>query len=220
MDTTGLINSDQSLELVGTVVRSMLFTAFGTVTALLPKESDGADVVQITGSVSNGRAPFIISAKVVYLTTSKIQIKTAPVIGDRMLVVGLQAYSDKMFLSKVPLTDTVDNSVQHYTMLGCVAIPMDIATETALLSVSTDSTGTAVTINEGTDPVVRWSELNKALQGLVYQLNNHVHAVSGTSTTTITIPPVPEPIPTTTPFEVDISDAASDVLKVPPKETP
>lgn len=212
MDITGLINSDQSLELVGTVVRSMLFTAFGTVTALLPKESDGADVVQITGSVSNGRAPFIISAKVVYLTTSKIQIKTAPVIGDRMLVVGLQAYSDKMFLSKVPLTDTVDNNVQHYTMLGCVAIPMDIATETALLRISTDTAGTAITINEGTDPVVRWSELNTALSGLILALNSHTHSGGTIEGNTGTVNPPS--------FTLDISDAASDVLKVPPKETP
>jgi hypothetical protein len=190
----------------------MLFAAYANIIEIRD------DSVVVQGSICDNLTPFTTTVKLIYPTTKFVQMTFKPEVGDKVLVVGLQSYSDKMFGADKLIRDVPENNVQHYTLLGCVAIPLNIESDKAALRIS--NTDESITINEGDDPVVRWSELNKALQGLVYQLNTHVHAVSGTSATTITVQPVPEPIPTTTPFKVDISDAASDVFKVPPKETP
>ena len=68
-----------------------------------------------------------------------------------------------------------------------------------------------ITINEGDDPVVRWSELKEILQKLWTAYNTHEHTSEGAS------PPTQlwlagETVPTFT-------DLASEVLAVPKKET-
>ena len=214
MEASSLLSSNINQELINTVLHKMLFTAYATVTGI--SETDPLAVL-VQGCVCNGGMPFTTKARLVYPTTKFVQMAFKPEVGDKVLVVGLQAYSDQMFESAETLTENEVNNVQHYTILGCVAIPLNIESDKAALRIS--NTDESITINEGDDPVVRWSELNTALQGLVAALNGHTHTGVQTGEGTSGPPGEAAPTPSTV-FSLDISDAASDVFKVPPKETP
>lgn len=201
MEASSLLSSNINQELINTVLHKMLFTAYATVTGI--SETDPLAVL-VQGCVCNGGMPFTTKARLIYPTTAFVQVSFKPTIGDKVLLIGLQAYSDLMFESPLTLTENEVNNVQHYTILGCVAIPLNIENTTAPIKISNDAT--AITLGReaapGNDPVVRWSELNTALQGLVEALNGHTHSSSGSGTPTV-------------PFTLDISSAASDILKVP-----
>ena len=208
LDVSMLMQSETTQRLISTVIRKMLFAGYGKVISINKKDPQSVDV---QGSACNGSLPFMTTAKVLNFATKNLCVSSMPAVGDKVLVIGLQSYHPTMFESLTTVPDTVATDVQHYTLLGCVAIPMNISTTQAALRISTDKEGNVVTINDGTDPVVRWSELNTALQGLVDALNTHTHS-GGTmegSTGTINVPAS---------FTLDIGDAASDVLKVPPKK--
>lgn len=201
MEASSLLSSNINQELINTVLHKMLFTAYATVTGI--SETDPLAVL-VQGCVCNGGMPFTTKARLVYPTTAFVQVSFRPMIGDKVLLIGLQAYSDLMFESPLTLTESEVNNVQHYTILGCVAIPLNIESVKAPIKISNDTT--AITLGRGVvpgeDPVVRWSELNAALQGLVSALNNHMHSSSGSGTPTV-------------PFTLDLTAAASDILKVP-----
>ena len=201
MEASSLLSSNINQELINTVLHKMLFTAYATVTGI--SETDPLAVL-VQGCVCNGGMPFTTKARLVYPTTAFVQVSFRPMIGDKVLLIGLQAYSDLMFESPLTLTENEVNNVQHYTVLGCIAIPLNIESVKAPIKISNDTT--AITIGRGAvpgeDPVVRWSELNAALQGLVEALNSHTHSGSGSGTPTA-------------PFTLDITAAASDILKVP-----
>ena len=201
MEASSLLSSNINQELINTVLHKMLFTAYATVTGI--SETDPLAVL-VQGCVCNGGMPFTTKARLVYPTTKFVQMAFKPTIGDKVLLIGLQAYSDLMFESPLTLTENEVNNVQHYTILGCVAIPLNIESVKAPIKISNDAT--SITLGRGAvpgeDPVVRWSELNAALQGLVAALNNHMHSSSGSGTPTV-------------PFTLDITAAASDILKVP-----
>lgn len=201
MEASSLLSSNINQELINTVLHKMLFTAYATVTGI--SETDPLAVL-VQGCVCNGGMPFTTKARLVYPTTAFVQVSFRPMIGDKVLLIGLQAYSDLMFESPLTLTENEVNNVQHYTILGCVAIPLNIESVKAPIKISNDAT--SITLGRGAvpgeDPVVRWSELNTALQGLVAALNGHMHSSSGSGTPTV-------------PFTLDITAAASDILKVP-----
>lgn len=201
MEASSLLSSNINQELINTVLHKMLFTAYATVTGI--SETDPLAVL-VQGCVCNGGMPFTTKARLVYPTTAFVQVSFRPMIGDKVLIVGLQSYSDLMFESPLTLTENEVNNVQHYTVLGCVAIPLNIESVKAPIKISNDAT--SITLGRGAvpgeDPVVRWSELNAALQGLVSALNNHMHSSSGSGTPTV-------------PFTLDLTAAASDILKVP-----
>lgn len=201
MEASSLLSSNINQELINTVLHKMLFTAYATVTGI--SETDPLAVL-VQGCVCNGGMPFTTKARLVYPTTAFVQVSFKPMIGDKVLLIGLQAYSDLMFESPLTLTENEVNNVQHYTILGCVAIPLNIESVKVPIKISNDAS--AITLGRGAvpgeDPVVRWSELNAALQGLVAALNGHKHSSSGSGTPTL-------------PFTLDISSAASDILKVP-----
>ena len=201
MEASSLLSSNINQELINTVLHKMLFTAYATVTGI--SETDPLAVL-VQGCVCNGGMPFTTKARLVYPTTAFVQVSFRPMIGDKVLLIGLQAYSDLMFESPLTLTENEVNNVQHYTILGCVAIPLNIESVKAPIKISNDAS--AITLGRGAvpgeDPVVRWSELNAALQGLVAALNEHTHSGSGSGTPTV-------------PFTLDITAAASDILKVP-----
>ena len=201
MEASSLLSSNINQELINTVLHKMLFTAYATVTGI--SETDPLAVL-VQGCVCNGGMPFTTKARLVYPTTAFVQVSFRPMIGDKVLIVGLQSYSDLMFESPLTLTENEVNNVQHYTILGCVAIPLNIESVKAPIKISNDAT--SITLGRGAvpgeDPVVRWSELNAALQGLVEALNGHKHSSSGSGTPTV-------------PFTLDITAAASDILKVP-----
>lgn len=199
MDSSALLKPNVTQELISVLVRSMLFAAYANIIEIRD------DSVVVQGSICDNLIPFTTTVKLIYPTTKFVQMAFKPEVGDKVLVIGLQSYNDKMFSAKKPIRDVPENNVQHYTLLGCVAIPLNIESDKAALRIS--NTNESITINEGDDPVVRWSELNTALQGLVAALNGHKHSGSGSGTPTA-------------PFTLDITDAASDVFKVPPKETP
>ena len=218
MDVSMLMQSETTQRLISTIIRKMLFAGYAKVISINKMDPQSVDV---QGCACNGSLPFVTTAKVINFATAKMSVSSMPVIGDKVLVVGLQSYHPTMFESPVTVPDTVLTDVQHYTLLGCVAIPMNVSTTLSLLRISTDTVGTAVTINEGTDPVVRWSELNSVLTSLWKAYNFHGHSAEGAGPPTITWengtepPDPPDPIP-----EGLFTDLASDVLKVPPKETP
>ena len=201
MEASSLLSSNINQELINTVLHKMLFTAYATVTGI--SETDPLAVL-VQGCVCNGGMPFTTKARLVYPTTAFVQVSFRPMIGDKVLIVGLQSYSDLMFESPLTLTENEVNNVQHYTILGCVAIPLNIESVKAPIKISNDAT--SITLGRGAvpgeDPVVRWSELNAALQGLVAALNGHKHSSSGSGTPTVS-------------FTLDITAAASDILKVP-----
>ena len=201
MEASSLLSSNINQELINTVLHKMLFTAYATVIGI--SETDPLAVL-VQGCVCNGGMPFTTKARLVYPTTAFVQVSFRPMIGDKVLIVGLQSYSDLMFESPLTLTENEVNNVQHYTILGCVAIPLNIESVKAPIKISNDAT--SITLGRGAvpgeDPVVRWSELNAALQGLVAALNGHKHSSSGSGTPTVS-------------FTLDITAAASDILKVP-----
>lgn len=201
MEASSLLSSNINQELINTVLHKMLFTAYATVIGI--SETDPLAVL-VQGCVCNGGMPFTTKARLVYPTTTFVQVSFKPMIGDKVLLIGLQAYSDLMFESPLTLTENEVNNVQHYTILGCVAIPLNIESVKVPIKISNDAS--AITLGRGVvpgeDPVVRWSELNAALQGLVSALNNHMHGSSGSGTPTV-------------PFTLDLTAAASDILKVP-----
>lgn len=208
MEASSLLSSNINQELINTVLHKMLFTAYATVTGI--SETDPLAVL-VRGCVCNGGMPFTTKARLVYPTTTFVQVSFKPMIGDKVLLIGLQAYSDLMFESPLTLTESEVNNVQHYTILGCVAIPLNIESVKAPIKISNDTT--AITLGRGAvpgeDPVVRWSELNTALQGLMTVLMAHKHS-GGTASGGLTGTVTPD-----TPITIDISTAASDILKVP-----
>lgn len=213
METSFLLKPNVTQELINIMIRSMLFAAYADVIEVRE------DSVVVQGSVCDNLMPFSASAKVLYPTTKFVQMAFRPEVGDKVLVVGLQAYNDEMFDSKVPIINTDDTRVQHYTLLGCVAIPLNIESDKAALRIS--NTNESITINEGDDPVVRWSELNKVLESLWKAYNCHYHGSEGANppsnlweTNVIPTPGTPQPVPPGL-----FSDLASEVLAVPKKET-
>ena len=195
------------------MLRSTFFAAYGRIKMI--SETDPTSVV-VEHCVGEGGFTTTITTKILYPTTAFVQAAFKPMIGDKVLIVGLHSYSKNMFESPVTLTENDLNDVQHYTILGCVAIPLNVESLKVPIKISNDAT--AITLGRGAtpgeDPVVRWSELNTALQGLVTALNTHCHSVSGNMTgAPQAMDPTPEPIPGT--FTLDISTAASDILKVP-----
>lgn len=222
METSFLLKPNVTQELINTMIRSMLFAAYADVIEV--KE----DSVVVQGSVCDSLMPFSASAKVLYPTTKFVQMTFKPEVGDKVLVVGLQAYNDEMFDSKVPIIDTDDTKVQHYTLLGCVAIPLNIENSEVPLRISDGDfkAGTedvhGITINDGDDPVVRWSELNAVLNDLWQAYNCHFHGSQGANPPSnlwklqnAPSPGVNPPIPTGGLF----NDLASDVLAVPKAST-
>ena len=210
MEVSSLLKPNTTQELINTMIRSMLFAAYADVMEV--KE----DYVVVQGSVCENLMPFTASAKVIYPTTSQVQVAFMPKVGDKVLVVGLQAYNDEMFTSTVPVINTEDTRVEHYTLLGCVAIPLNIKNDDKPLRISdgdfkiegTDAHG--ITINEGDDPVVRWSELASVLNKLWTAYNGHSHPGEGSD------PPTNLWIPDS---DGTFTDLASDVLAVPKAST-
>lgn len=220
MEASSLLSSNINQELINTVLHKMLFTAYATVTGT--SETDPLAVL-VQGCVCNGGMPFTTKARLVYPTTKFVQMAFKPEVGDKVLVVGLQAYSDQMFESAETLTENDENNVQHYTILGCVAIPLNIESGKAALRIS--NTDESITINEGDDPVVRWSELNDILSNLQNIFNNHTHQLLGVSiagtasetgsfTGSITGDTTTGRVPGTQ-WTDTFDDLASEVLKVP-----
>ena len=80
----------------------MLFTAYATVIGI--SETDPLAVL-VQGCVCNGGMPFTTKARLVYPTTAFVQVSFRPMIGDKVLIVGLQSYSDLMFESPLTLTE-------------------------------------------------------------------------------------------------------------------
>jgi hypothetical protein len=160
---------------------------------------------------------FTAETKLVYPTTKQVQIAFRPEVGDKVLVIGLQAYNDGMFTSDVPIINTEDTKIQHYTLLGCIAVPLNLESSKPALRISDgdykidskDAHG--ITINEGDDPVVRWSELKGILQELWTAYNAHEHTSEGAS------PPTKAWLEGATP--PTFTDLASDVLAVPKAST-
>ncbi len=208
MEASSLLSSNINQELINTVLHKMLFTAYATVIGI--SKTDPLAVL-VQGCVCNRGMPFTTKARLVYPTTAFVQVSFRPMIGDKVLVVGLQSYSDLMFESSLTLTENEVNNVQHYTILGCVAIPLNIESVKAPIKISNDAT--SITLGRGAvpgeDPVVRWSELNTALQGLMTVLMAHKHS-GGTASGGLTGTVTPD-----TPITIDITAAASDILKVP-----
>ena len=228
MDSSALLKPNVTQELVSTIVRSMLFAAYADV---IEVQKDGS--LTVKGCVSDGLAPFITTVRVLYPTTSQVQVMFKPEKGDKVLVVGLQSYNDDMFTSTSPIRDIDGNDVQHYTILGCVAIPLNIENSEVPLRISdgdfkiegTDVHG--ITINEGDDPVVRWSELKEVLTNLQNIFNNHTHQLLGVSiagtasetgsfTGSITGDTTTGRVPGTS-WTDTFTDLASEVLAVPKK---
>lgn len=201
MESSALLNSNITQELINTMLRKMFFSAYAIIVGISTTDPQS---VLVQTSVCGGGTPIRTKAKLVYPTTSFVQVSFKPVIGDKVLIVGLHSYSNLMFESPVTLTENVVNDVQHYTVLGCIAIPLNAENVKAPIKISNDAK--AITLGRGAvpgeDPVVRWSELNTALQGLIGALNSHEHSSSGSGTPTV-------------PFTLDITAAASDILKVP-----
>lgn len=202
------------------MLRKMLFSAYANILEVQD------DYVLVQSCVCSGGMPFVTKARLIYPTTSQVQAVFRPEKGDKVLLIGLQSYSPKMFETESILTENEENDVQHYTILGCVAIPLNIENSEVPLRISDGDfkAGTkdvhGITINEGDDPVVRWSELNTALQGLISKLNNHCHGGVQTGSGVSGPPKAPSETPTpSTEFSLDISNAASEVLAVPKKET-
>lgn len=216
MDASALLISESTQEAISAIIRKTLIAGYGRI---LSVSVDDPNSVVVEGCACQGSTTFMAEAKLLNLTAGKVQVSFVPEVGDKVLVFGLQSYSDEMFDSKVVIADNAQNGVQHYTLLGCVAIPMNQKDDKHALNIG--AADSSITINDGDDPVVRWSELNEALQKLIYQLNTHIHAVniSSETTTSITVTIPPTPVPATTPFSIDIADAKSDVLSVPAKET-
>ena len=213
MDSSALLKPNVTQELVSTIVRSMIFAAYADVVEV---QKDGS--LTVKGCVSDGLAPFITTVRVVYPTTSQVQVMFKPEKGDKVLVVGLQSYNEDMFTSTSPIRDIDGNDVQHYTILGCVAVPLNIENSEVPLRISDGDfkAGTkdvhGITINEGDDPVVRWSELKALLSDWFGALDNHTHPVSGSTAGK------------STSFETlyakltqDLNNTASEVLAVPKK---
>ena len=213
MGVPSLLQNDVVQAMISVIVHKMFFASYARIIKIDPK--DPLSVI-VRGCVCNGSMPFTTKTKLVYPTTAFVQVEFKPVIGDKVLVVGLQSYSDLMFESPMTLTENEVNDVQHYTILGCVAIPLNIESAKAPIKVSNDATAITIGRSEvpGNDPVVRWSELNTELQNLVTLLNGHTH--TGVTTGEGTSGPPGEAAPTpSTVFSLDISSAASDILKVP-----
>lgn len=225
MEASSLLKSNVTQELISTVIRSMLFTTYADIVEVQD------DFVVVQGCVCENTMFFTTEAKIVYPTTSAVQVKFKPSVGDKVLVVGLQSYSDDMFLSDEPILDVPENNVQHYTILGCIAIPLNIESETQSLRISdgdfkiegSDKHG--ITINEGEDPVVRWSELKTVLTNLQNIFNSHTHqllgvTIAGTANQTgsftggITGDTTTGRVPGTL-WNDTFTDLASDVLAVP-----
>ena len=160
----------------------MLFTAYATIVSF---DTTDPLAVVVQGSVCNNGMPFTTSARLVYPTTSQVQVVFKPVVGDKVLLIGLQSYSDNMFESSVTLTENEVNNVQHYTILGCVAVPLNIESAKAKIEVSYgkikvgNENKEGVVLNKGDDPVVRWSELKEILQELWKAYNFHGHSSEG-----------------------------------------
>lgn len=190
------------------MLRKMLFSAYANILEVQD------DYVLVQSCVCSGGMPFVTKARLIYPTTSQVQVVFRPEKGDKVLLIGLQSYSPKMFETEGILTENEENDVQHYTILGCVAVPLNIENSEVPLRISdgdfkiegTDVHG--ITINEGDDPVVRWSELKDILQKLWTAYNTHEHTSEGAS------PPtklwLEGQLPTFT-------DLASEVLAVPKK---
>lgn len=217
MDSSALLKPNVTQELISVLVRSMLFAAYANII----KIRDDSVVVQ--GSICDNLIPFTTTVKLIYPTTKFVQMAFKPEVGDKVLVIGLQSYNDKMFSAKKPIRDVPENNVQHYTLLGCVAIPLNIESDKAALRIS--NTDESITINEGDDPVVRWSELNDILSNLQNIFNNHTHQLLGVSiagtasetgsfTGSITGDTTTGRVPGTQ-WTDTFDDLASEVLKVP-----
>lgn len=213
MEASSLLSSNINQELINTVLHKMLFTAYATVTGI--SETDPLAVL-VQGCVCNGGMPFTTKARLVYPTTKFVQMAFKPEVGDKVLVIGLQAYSDKMFESAETLTENDENNVQHYTILGCVAIPLNIESDKVPLRISDGDfkAGTkdvhGITINEGDDPVVRWSELADVLNKLWTAYNKHTHPGEGGD------PPTDLWLPDS---DGTFTELASEVLAVPKAST-
>lgn len=227
MEVSSLFKPNVTQELINTLVRSMLFTAYADI--LEVRE----DSVLVQGSVCEELMPFTASVKLIYPTTAQVQTVFRPQKGDKVLVIGLQTYHDDMFTSEVPIINSEDTRVQHYTILGCVAIPLNIENSEVPLRISDGDfkAGTkdvhGITINEGDDPVVRWSELNDILSNLQNIFNNHTHQLLGVSiagtasetgsfTGSITGDTTTGRVPGTQ-WTDTFTDLASEVLAVPKK---
>ena len=232
MEASSLLSSNINQELINTMLHKMFFSAYATIISV--DATDPLSVV-VRGNVCNGGMPFMTSTKLIYPTTAQVQVAFKPAVGDKVLVVGLQSYSKNMFEASETLTENEENNVQHYTILGCVAIPLNIENSKTPLRVSDGDfkiEGTEVhgiTINEGDDPVVRWSELKTVLSNLQNIFNNHTHQLLGVSiagtanqtgsftgsitgdTTTGRVPGMQ--------WTDTFTDLASEVLAVPKKET-
>lgn len=213
MDSSALLKPSVTQELISVLVRSMLFAAYANIIEIRD------DSVVVQGSICDNLTPFTTTVKLVYPTTKFVQMAFKPEVGDKVLVVGLQAYSDKMFGADKLIRDVPENNVQHYTLLGCVAIPLNIESDKAALRIG--NTNESITINEGDDPVVRWSELNKVLESLWKAYNCHYHGSEGANppsnlweTNVTPTPGTPQPVPPGL-----FSDLASEVLAVPKAST-
>lgn len=213
MDVSMLMQSETTQRLISTIIRKMLFAGYAKVISINKMDPQSVDV---QGCACNGSLPFVTTAKVINFATAKMSVSSMPAIGDKVLVVGLQSYHPTMFESPVTVPDTVLTDVQHYTLLGCVAIPMNVSTTLSLIRVSTDPVGASLTINEGTDPVVRWSELNELLLMWFSMLCIHTHPVN---LSTEEAEPSVMFDDLFEAFEEDMAKTASNVLKVPPAAT-
>lgn len=221
MEVSSLFKPNVTQELISTMIRSMLFAAYADIIEV--KEES----IVVRGCVCDNLMTFTAETKLVYPTTKQVQVAFRPEVGDKVLVIGLQAYNDGMFTSDVPIINTEDTKIQHYTLLGCIAVPLNLESEKPVLRVSDgdykigskDAHG--ITINEGDDPVVRWSELNNVLESLWKVYNCHYHGSEGANppsnlweTNVIPTPGTPQPVPAGL-----FSDLASDVLAVPKAST-
>lgn len=217
MDSSALLKPNVTQELISVLMRSMLFATYANIIEIRD------DSVVVQGSICDNLIPFTTTVKLIYPTTKFVQMAFKPEVGDKVLVVGLQSYSDKMFSADKLIRDVPENNIQHYTILGCVAIPLNIESDKAALRIS--NTDESITINEGDDPVVRWSELNTILSNLQDIFNNHTHQLLGVSiagtasetgsfTGSITGDTTTGRVPGTQ-WTDTFDDLASEVLKVP-----
>ena len=212
MGVPSLFQPNVTQELISTMIRSMVFAAYADVIEVK------GDSVVVQSCVCDGAMSFTTSAKVVYPTTANVSVVFEPSVGDKVLVVGIQSYSDEMFKSDIPLLDNAENAVQHYTILGCVAIPMNIRNTKADIEVGWGKfkIGTAnkegIVLNKGDDPVVRWSELNTELQRVWGVIKTHIHPIQGQGQEI-------EPSAELDGVTLNITSAASEHLAVPKKET-
>lgn len=210
MEVSSLFKPNVTQELISTMIRSMLFAAYADIIEI--KEES----IVVRGCVCDNLMTFTAETKLVYPTTKQVQIAFRPEVGDKVLVIGLQAYNDGMFTSDVPIINTKDTKIQHYTLLGCIAVPLNLESNKPALRISDgdykidgdDVHG--ITINEGDDPVVRWSELADVLNKLWTAYNRHTHSGEGSDPTTDTWLPD---------SDGKFTDLASDVLAVPKAST-